>query len=158
MKCGHVNYHMMFPHWTWQWGKSVSPKCRSKNLVATGKHGHVPCDVVNYHTEACSRTRLGVEWPFRHSVVFGPSARFLAVCPTWGGVRGLFGRMVMLFWGIVRVAFLFPRPGSGSPFFGKLSDFTTNNHGESSRDIFWPNVLVFFGQLSAHARGWPFRH
>ena len=113
---------MMFPHWTWQWGKSVSPKCRSKNLVATGKHGHVPCDVVNYHTEACSRTRLGVEWPFRHSVVFGPSARFLAVCPTWEGVRGLFGRMVMLFWGIVRVAFLFPRPGSGSPFFGKLSD------------------------------------
>ena len=49
---------MMFPHWIWQWDKSVSPKYRSKVLVATGKYGHMPHGMVNYHTEA---------WPDRYS-------------------------------------------------------------------------------------------
>ena len=58
--------------------------------------------------------------------------------------------MVMSFWRIVRAAFLFPRLGSGSPFFGKLSDFTPNNHGGAlfgqMSSFFWEinSVVIFF--------------
>ena len=80
------------------------------------------------------RARLNAETgPQRSDMTFRQNGQYNGIF--WG--RGGF-LDEWSFWRIVRAAFLFPRLGSGSPFFGKLSDFTPNNHGGA-----------LFGQMSS---------
>jgi len=88
----------------------------SQQIIMANHRGTHFGQMSSFFLANCPRTlgggHFGIEW------FLALSARFLAVCPTWGGVRGLFGRMVMLFWRIVRVAF--PPSGVRIPVFWKI--------------------------------------
>ena len=95
----------------------------------------------------CPRTlgggHFGIEW------FLALSARFLAICPTWGGCGGFLDEWSCYFGELS--GSLFPRPGSGSPFFGKLSDFTSRDIGRGT----FGQMSSFFWELNSVVDNFP---